>query len=424
MLSWYKKRNIALLGGHVVECFDNTLYGFFAVMLAPIFFPKVGEYNQVLAAFGAFAAGFMFRPIGAIIFGLIGDTKGRQLPILWSMGFVSIPTLIIGLIPSYATLGVFSPIILLVCLVLQGICMGGEFAGVNVYNAESDEPSTLGARTGLLIGMGVMGAILATILGAIFSMQVMPSWAWRIPFILGGLMAMGIFFLRRNIGETKEFLAARSNNVILHKPWKEILSLYKSKVFLASVIAGLTIMPLYCTTILGNAIYKDLGYSVSQSLCLNTFSMFLDVIVIMVYGRMADSLGFRKQMILGTSMIALTAFPAFYVISLPTVSTINVFTFILMLVFVGGIINGCALPYISSFFPTNCRYSAVAFSVTAGHALFGGTTPLISSYLQQNFNSRFAPAFWLFSVACIALIGIVLKEYNTTKRVDNMTATA
>lgn len=406
MLSTVSKRNLSLWGGHIVECFDYSLYGFLAVMLAPIFFPPASSELQNVWSFAAFAIGFLSRPMGALLFGYIGDTMGRQIPIIWSMGFVSVPTIIIGLIPSYDSLGIAAPITLLICRIIQGICVGGEFAGVNVYNTENDDFSTLGSRTGILISVGVLGGVFATLSGVVFTSDSMPSWAWRIPFLMGGVMAIIVFYLRRQITETQDFIAAKSNNKISSNPWREIIAKYQYKLLLSGIIAGLTITPLYCVTVFANVIYKKLGYTHTEYLLFDTYALLLDALVIFLYGKLADKIGFHRQMLWGTFLTAAFVFPAFYLLSMPAVTTLHILSFISLLVIVGGVINGCALPYIARLFPISCRYSAVATSVTVGHALIGGSMPFISMYLQQYFDSLFAPAYWLFLVSLTAFVGI------------------
>src|SRR5271168_643694 len=139
-----KKFSWVLTAGHVVECFDNTLYGFFAVVLAPIFFPSSTPGVALLASYGAFAAGFLARPIGAVLFGHIGDKKGRRQPLLWSMAFIGLPTLCMGIIPSYESLGILAPVLLICCRLMQGLCFGGEYTGLGLYIAESFPEGTLG----------------------------------------------------------------------------------------------------------------------------------------------------------------------------------------------------------------------------------------------------------------------------------------
>ena len=130
--------------GHIIECFDNTLYGFFSVLLAPVFFPSTDPLTQTLSTFGAFAAGFITKPLGAIIFGIFGDATNRSAPLIFSIGLVGLPTLVIGLLPSYQDIGILAPIVLIVCRMLQGFFFGGEFAGVNVYIFETCPKEELG----------------------------------------------------------------------------------------------------------------------------------------------------------------------------------------------------------------------------------------------------------------------------------------
>ena len=169
--------------GHIIECFDNTLYGFFSILLAPIFFPSSDPFTQTLSTFGAFAAGYVTKPLGAILFGLMGDSTSRNLPLMLSIGLVGVPTLIIGLLPGYEDIGIIAPIILIICRMMQGFFFGGEFAGINVYIFETFPKNELGKNTGILIASGVIGEILATLAGLVAVLQILPSWSWRLPFM-------------------------------------------------------------------------------------------------------------------------------------------------------------------------------------------------------------------------------------------------
>ena len=398
-----------LFSGHLIECFDNTLYGFFAVMLAPIYFPPGSAQVSLLGSYGAFAAGFLARPLGAIFFGLLGDKQGRRKPLLWSMACVGFPTMAIGLLPGYELIGISATVLLVACRLLQGFFIGGEFTGVNLCISENDHATTLGRQTGKLISTGVLGAILATILGAFFSMKMMPSWAWRIPFIMGGLSALSIYFLRKNLGETRAFIDAQHQNALVAQPWKILLQRHKRDLLLSILIAGLMVMPLYCATIFGNQIFKEIGFTTSQSLLLNAMCLIIDAIVIVYFGRLADKIGFQNHMLLGTISTVIAPVLAFMLISQEAISTAHVLTFISLLTVSGGVINGCAMPYIAKLFPTNCRYSAVAVSVTIGSALLGGTTPLVSAFLKNHFHSNLMPGFWVSSISLLAVGLIYIK---------------
>lgn len=399
MKSSQEKLSFTLVGGHVIECFDNTLYGFLAVMLAPVYFPTTAPSLSLLASYGAFAAGFLSRPLGALVFGFIGDKYGRKIPLIWTMVFVGIPTLLIGLTPSYETIGIFAPILLIICRLVQGFFWGGEFTGVNLFVYENMHKSKHGTHTGILIAVGVMGAVLASGMAAFFAMTIMPEWFWRIPFIIGGICTFIIFILRRRLHETRDFEDVLNHKRQLSFPLGTLITQYKGILIASCLIAGLTVMPLYGATIFGNGLFKKIGYSNAECLVLNSLAMFIDAILIIAFGRMADKIGFYKQMMLGCIMIVAASVPSFYLINGANVSIIHVFLFVFILTSVGAIINGCAMPYIASLYPTNCRYSAVALSVTLGHALLGGTMPLVSSFLTETFHSALMPGIWLSLVS-------------------------
>lgn len=404
----------ALIGGHALECFDNTLYGFFAVLLAPLFFPDSSSTGQILASYGAFAAGFIARPLGAILFGSIGDKVGRKIPLLYSLGLVGIPTIGIGLLPSYESIGILAPLLLMTFRLAQGLFMGGEYSGVNIYLIEGSHRQTLGKKTGFLIASGIMGAVLATAFGALATMEIMPKDSWRIPFILGGLFAFVIYFYRKQLAETEAFIKDVVIAKIKPSPWKEVLQKHKRHIVVSCLVAGMMIMPLYLATIFANQLFKEVGYTQSQSMLLNMLAMFLDAIFVLYFGRLADKIGFKKQLIIGSLTSAIIAFPAFMCVLPAYMSTFSIYVFIFLLTTPGCIVTGSAMPYIGQLFPTTCRYTGTAISVTMGHALLGGTTPLMASFLTDCFGTKLAPAFWLILFSCLTAIGVAYtKPFNS-----------
>ena len=397
------KFNYALIAGHTVECFDATIYGFYAVILAPYFFPP--DQSQVLQSFSAFAAGFILRPIGAVFFGFLGDRFGRKKPLLASMALVGVPTLIIGFLPTYDQIGIWATVVLFTCRLAQGFFYGAEFSGVTVYTYENNAKSgRLGRRMGILIASGSMGAVLATGMGAILTMDGMPSQAWRIPFVLGGIAAFVVFILRRYLTETPYFEEAKRHKKIASIPTLALLS-YPGEMLTALLISSLNYVPLYLVTVFGNHMFRDFGYSASQSLLFNMSTLIFDSFMIVLYGRLADRTGFKRQIIWGCLWMSVMALPSFYLVTQwPSIPTI--YTFMLFISTGNTLVVACTMPYISTFFPTSCRYSAVAFSTTLGTALLGGTTPFIAKYLVEITGWRIAPSFLLIGLCISALIGI------------------
>lgn len=407
------QRKAVLYMGHVIDCFDITLYGFFAVHLASLFYPSENDSLSLLVSFGAFAMGFLARPMGALFFGHLGDTLGRKKSLTLAMVLISIPTFVIGVLPTYHTLGIISPILLMFCRLAQGFLIGGEFTGANLYIYEERDTGTRGRQTGMLISSGVIGAVMATSMGGLVVMEQMPFWFWRIPFIFGGAAALIVYFFRRRLPETPFYIQAKEANKVVSSPWKPVFKSYKRCFAAGCLIAGMTIIPLYCATIFGNKIFKELGYSSSECLMLNTYGMVLDAILVFSSGFLADAIGFRRLMTWGTALIGLMALPSMYpVMTNPSFGT--VMWFISSMVAVGAVINGCAMPYISQFFPTHCRYSGVALSVTTGQALFGGTLPFLATYFTDLFHTSLAPAYWVMLMSLVATSAIILTRVDQT----------
>lgn len=403
------KLSIAVIGGHIVECFDVTLYGFLAVQLAPLFFPSTEQHLQTMATFGAFSAGFLARPLGAFFFGYVGDKVGRKKPLLLSMVLVAIPTLIIGLLPSYDAIGVFAPVMLILCRLAQGFFYGGELAGASLYVIENLDKNTIGRYNGRIVSWGVIGAVIASGLAAIINLECMPSWSWRILFLLGGIAAVVIFFLRRRFLETIDFKKVQLQKK--HKaefPWRTLLRNHKRVLFLGVLVFGLTVMPLYLTTVYGNSVFLNvLGYTKSQAMLLNMSAMILTAISINLFGYLSDKVGFYRILAVGMISTALVSLPAFNLLNSTTVSLADIIIFIVSMNIAGSVINGCISAYIGSFFPVQCRYSGLAFCMTFGAAILGGTTPNMAQFLKEYFDSILAPGFLLMVLSILTLIALI-----------------
>ena len=176
--------------GNAIVYYDMTLYGFFAVFLSPLFFPSDNLITSQLSSLGVLASGFLARPFGGLIFGHIGDRFGRKKALIIAILLITIPTTVIGILPTYALIGIFAPIILVLCKLLQGICTGGEYSGAAIFLSEHHRGENEGLAGSILPVSSILGAILGTSLGGLFLLPEMPIWAWRIPFLLGGIFGI------------------------------------------------------------------------------------------------------------------------------------------------------------------------------------------------------------------------------------------
>jgi MHS family proline/betaine transporter-like MFS transporter len=398
--------------GHVIECFDNTLYGFFSLILAPVFFPATDEATTVLASFGAFAAGFITKPLGALLFGIWGDATNRNSPLIASIALIGIPTFVIGLLPSYDTIGILAPILLITCRLFQGIFFGGEFAGAHVYIYETAQQKDLGKNTGFFIASGVMGAIMATFTGFITTLQMLPTWSWRIPFIAGGILALLSFHLRRKM----DHLPAHPHH---HMPYIASLSLlfskYKKTIMFAFLLSGLTTIPLNLTTVYANQIFHQLGLTPAQSMALDGLGMTINALFLIFSGQLSDKIGFVKTIEWGIYANILLAFPAFWFLENSSGNSVNIFAFIFLLMAAGTIVNGCAFPYMASLFPPSCRYSGLAISYTTGIATLSGTVPLMATLISNYCQSVHGVAWYLILISMLTLTAHRFLILNSTR---------
>ena len=217
------KTLFAAIVGNALEYYDFTLYGFFAAFLSPLYFPSADPKTSIIASFGAFAAGFLMRPVGGLIFGHLGDRYGRKYALLVSILLMTLPTFTIGITPEYSQIGFWAPLIIILSRLLQGICTVGEYTGATVLIAEYTGQHQPGFACSLLPASSLIGAILATCLGAFCLLDFMPSWTWRLPFIMGVGFGLFGFYLRQQINESPTFTALAKEHNISKSPALKIL---------------------------------------------------------------------------------------------------------------------------------------------------------------------------------------------------------
>lgn len=409
------KQTISIVAGHLFEHYDITLYGFFAILLAPVFFPPSSIYTAQIASFGAFAAGFLMRPLGALIFGYIGDHFGRKRALLLSISLAVLPTLFIGLLPTYDAIGLAAPILLVMFRLVQGISVGGEYSGALIYVFEHAQQKQPGFKAGILIGCGFAGAVLGTAIGTLCTSAFMPSWAWRIPFILGGVMGMVIYWLRRNIHETPEFKAMSELNRPINHPLKRVFSLNRKEFLCSVVFGGANLVPLYLATVYMNAWFMELGLTRTEILLDNTIVLFCSGLLMPLTGFLADRFTALKMM--QTSLLVLSIFSVpfyFYVASHSSWQT-----YIMLQAFL-VITNACIITPLTTFLPTlfhsSHRYTGISVSYTLGQATLGGLTPLLAALLASSIDQKWAPSLLLCGSSILFLICLKLCKKPAPKQ--------
>jgi MHS family proline/betaine transporter-like MFS transporter len=405
-----KKTLLAGAIGNVLEWYDFALYGYFAPVFAALFFPSEDPSISLISAFGVFAIGFLARPLGALLFGYWGDTVGRREALAWSIILMAIPTCLVGLLPTFDSIGIAAPLALTCLRFLQGLSVGGEFTGSATFLVEHAAPSQrnyigswagFSAQMGALLGSGV-GALVASSL----TDEALRQWGWRIPFLFGSLIALVGWYVRRHIPESPAFEQARRAGTVSSSPIRDILSSQRAAV--AQVIGlvllhgvGFYLVYVYLTTYLVAVTTVPLG----SVLTINTVCMGLLAVLIPIMGGLADRVGQRLLLIIGAAGLALTAYPLFTWFTGHRVAPILIAQVLLTILL--SCYMGPFFAAVATLFPTPQRYTGLSVGYNIGAALFGGTAPLMATLLIQWSGNIQAPSIYL-SVCAIISLAVVL----------------
>ncbi|ANP54757.1 MHS family proline/betaine transporter-like MFS transporter [Streptomyces griseochromogenes] len=392
--------------GNAMEWFDFGVYSYIAVTLGKVFFPSGNPTAQLLSTFGAFAAAFLVRPLGGTVFGPLGDRVGRQKILALTMIMMAAGTFAIGLIPSYASIGVGAPLLLLAARLVQGFSTGGEYAGASTFIAEYAPDKRRGffgswLEFGTLAGY-IGGAGLVTVMTAVLSSDDLLSWGWRIPFLIAGPMGIIGLYLRMRLEETPAFAAeaekaeAARAKVPLREmvagQWKALLlCMGLVLVFNVTDYMLLSYMPSYLTS--------ELKYDETHGLLVVLGVMALMMIVQPFAGALTDRVGRRPVIAAGCAGFLFLSVPALLLIrngSLVAVALGMGALGLLLVCFTAAM--PAALP---ALFPTRVRYGSLSIGFNVSVSLFGGTTPLVVTALIGVTGNMMMPAYYMMAAAVV-----------------------
>lgn len=397
----YRTLALAALGG-ALEFYDFVVYVFFAVTIGELFFPPaMPDWLSQLQTFGIFAAGYLARPLGGVVIAHFGDLLGRKRMFTLSIFLMAVPTLTMGLLPTYQTLGIGAPLLLLAMRILQGAAIGGEVPGAWVFVSEH-VPSR---RTGLAVGTltagltaGILlGSLIATAVNNIFSPVEVSSYAWRIPFLLGGVFGLFAIYLRRFLEETPVFKELHEQKALAQGlPLRAILREHLGAVALAMLLtwvlsAAIVVVILFTPT------YLQKQFSVSPDLALEANSLAIVALTVgcVVFGAASDRFGTKVTLAVGCLGLLGSSYVFFAGLPRPPGSLVA--TYVLCGFFVGTV---GAIPHVLvRAFPPALRFSGLSFSYNVAYAIFGGLTPvMLTLWLKSN---PLAPGHYVAALACL-----------------------
>jgi MHS family proline/betaine transporter-like MFS transporter len=402
----HKKAIFAAMIGNALEYYDVMLYGFFAATLAPLFFPTTNHFVSITASLGTFAAGFLMRPLGGILFGHLGDRYGRRMALAFSILLVTLPTLTIGLLPTYEYIGIAAPIILVVCRLLQGLCVGGEYSGAAIFVIEHSKKKKEAFAGSVLCATGFLGGFLGTILGLICTLPYMPTWSWRIPFLIGSIIGLIGYYIRTQVDESPAYSQAMKRGEIIKSPLRDVIQNRTRNLFCTIGIGAMALVPLYLVTVYLSTLLKtELHVETSQIMLLNTMVTILWMVTLPCMGYLADKFGTVKIMSISCLSSLLLAYPLFYILE-TNLSVYKIIFVQILLSIVGASFSGPATTLLTKLFHVNERYSGIGFGYALGGAILGGTTPLIATTLVRWSSSPVAPSFYLMVISIIGFLSV------------------
>ncbi|MGY1605128.1 MFS transporter [Geodermatophilus sp. SYSU D00815] len=421
-----KKVTTASMVGTVIEWFDFNLFGSMAALvLGPLFFPSDNPVTSTLLSLATFGVAFFARPLGGIIFGHLGDRIGRKKSLVVTLLLMGGATFLIGVLPTYAAIGVAAPVLLVLLRIIQGLALGGEYGGailmVVEHNGSKGRRGFMGAWLSGASPIGfVLSAALIAIVSGAMSEEAWLSWGWRIPFLVSAVLVLAGLYIRIQLEESpmfKQMLEQKSGEKKAKVPFFELLTRYP-KMVLVSVLVPLGIHAGYYITIIFALSYakETAGFSASASLALVIIASVCYFISIMISGAVSDRIGRRLPMMVGVLGFGFWSFALF-----PLVESGNAFQaglgFSVGLILL-GMLFGPMGTWLSELFGTAVRYTGISFGYQIASAVAGGISPALAVALLDEYGSTVPVSIYALAISAIAFTVLAITRTNRHNKLD------
>lgn len=405
--------------GNFIEWFDYATYAYFAITIGIVFFPE-SEVNSTLLAFAVFAISFIFRPLGAAFWGSLGDKKGRKWSLSMSIFLMTGAAFLIGCLPTFETLGILSPILLVCLRSVQGFSAAGEYSGAAVFLAEYAPPEHRGKYCSLVPASTAAGLFAGSTMALLIKLLLPESdviaWGWRIPFLLAGPLGLIAHYIRTKLEDSPAFehMAANANRVAeAPRPSRLVFKKYGRRL-LSSIAATmvnsvgfylvLTYLPTYLTSYV--------GIEAAPAQLATDIALVAYILIVLVAGKVSDIVG-RKRMLLGACFAFIVlSIPAFTLLgtgSLPVIIAAQ-----LVLCVTLSINDSNIACYQAEMFPTEVRYTGAALGSNISYVIFGGTASFVATALIDATGDGMAPAYYMMGICVVAGVILLLtaRDYN------------
>lgn len=405
-----RKARVAGVIGNVVEWYDFALYGYLAATIGRLFFPGDNPTASLLASYGVFAAGFVMRPLGGTVFGWLGDTIGRGRTMLMSVMMMALPTVALGLLPDYNSIGVAAPVLLVVIRLVQGLSVGGEFSSSVTYMVETAPDDARGragswANVGSMSGM-LMGSAAAALVSTIFTAEALDAWGWRLPFLFGGTIGMVAIFLRRNLPRSPHFQAHEADTPS-SSPLRQIWTRNRRQAVQGFLFAASYGMVFYLVMVyLPGWLSREAGLVEAQALQVNS-ALTLAIIPLMVlFAWIGDTWIRRTRLIaLALCVMGLVAWPLGHAMVAGAIPAM-IFGQAVLVVLLAVPLGSAPATFVE-LFPSSDRLTGYSISFNLGIGVIGGATPMLATWLIKATGDPLVPAWMMVASAAVATVTLL-----------------
>jgi MFS transporter, MHS family, proline/betaine transporter len=398
--------------GNFIELYDFTIYGYFAATLGRAFFPSQDATASLLSSFATYGVGFLMRPVGAILIGAYGDKHGRKAALVLTIGVMATATGLTGLLPTYASIGIWAPILLVFCRMLQGFSTGGEWGGAAAFLVEHAPPGRrglVGSFATFSVHLGLFGgALTATILTNSLIPDFLTAWGWRLPFIVGLLMGPFGYYLRRRVAESPAFKREVVTHAVAASPIRETFAHQRANVLLAICIAVVgTVNTFVFAIFMPSLAVQQFRFDAGSALLCSTIGSVIVTALIPFVGALSDRIG-RRGMLIGCGFgHLLLAYPMFVFLE-----RTRDFAGLLVVQAVAAVLlalySGVLPAILAELFPTRIRYTGLSTAYGLSVTIFGGFAPFFSTFLIKTTGSPIAPAFYIMAAGLVTGVAAVM----------------